>query len=176
MRVVGFDLSLTATGVADEGGECLIESGEGDLGERLSRISDEFDGALSCTDLAMVEDLPRNARFGGVALGMVHACFRLAVVRSEFVLMPTPLPLRVMYVPPATLKLYATGKGNAGKPEMLTEAVRRLGYEGHDDNEADAMWLRALGLDVIGEPPVAMPAKNRTALDKLTIPAGFTRK
>ena len=26
---------------------------------------------------------------------------------------------------------------------MLTEAVRRLGYAGSDDNEADALWMAA---------------------------------
>lgn len=166
MKVIGFDLSLTSTGVAGGEIEFTICPPEGDLSDRLFWLRDQFDAALDDAELAVVEDLPRNARFGGVALGMVHACFRLATMHHRAFL---------IWVPPATLKLYATGKGNASKAEMLTEAVRRLGYGGHDDNEADAMWLCALGLDVIGEPLADMPAKNRTALDKLTIPAGLTR-
>ena len=40
-----------------------------------------------------------------------------------------------------TLKKYATGKGNAKKPDMLAAARTKLGYAGSDDNEADALWL-----------------------------------
>lgn len=166
MKVAGFDLSLTSSGVSTEVYQFTISPPGKDLTDRLFWLRDEFDDALDGIDLAIVEDLPRNARFGGVALGMVHACFRLATTHHRTLL---------VWVPPASLKLYATGKGNAGKQEMLTEAVRRLGYSGHDDNEADALWLRAIGMDIIGEPLAGMPAKNRTALDKLTIPAGLTR-
>lgn len=43
-------------------------------------------------------------------------------------------------VPVGTIKKYATGKGNAGKPAMI-EAARSWGYEPIDDNEADALAL-----------------------------------
>lgn len=39
------------------------------------------------------------------------------------------------------IKKFATGNGNAGKPLMIKAAREELGYEGNDDNEADAMWL-----------------------------------
>lgn len=39
------------------------------------------------------------------------------------------------------IKSHATGKGNAGKPQMIAAAKERLGYTGDDDNEADAMWI-----------------------------------
>lgn len=42
------------------------------------------------------------------------------------------------------IKKYATGKGNAGKPMMIKAAQEKLGYEGNDDNEADALWLLEL--------------------------------
>jgi Holliday junction resolvasome RuvABC endonuclease subunit len=38
------------------------------------------------------------------------------------------------------IKKFATGKGNAGKPEMI-EAAKKLGYSPADDNEADAIHL-----------------------------------
>jgi len=42
----------------------------------------------------------------------------------------------------ATLKKWATGKGNAGKPEMVAEAKRRHpDVEIVDDNQADALLL-----------------------------------
>lgn len=39
-----------------------------------------------------------------------------------------------------TIKKHATGKGNAGKPEMI-EAAKRRGHAPKDDNEADAICL-----------------------------------
>lgn len=43
-------------------------------------------------------------------------------------------------VPVATIKKFATTKGNAGKDEVIA-AVRRMGFEPADDNEADAIAL-----------------------------------
>ncbi|MBP8789521.1 MAG: hypothetical protein KBH41_19065 [Azonexus sp.] len=43
-------------------------------------------------------------------------------------------------VPVGTIKKHATGKGNAGKSEMLASAQSR-GFNPEDDNEADALAL-----------------------------------
>lgn len=43
-------------------------------------------------------------------------------------------------VPVGTIKKFITGKGNAGK-SAVTEAVRALGHNPQDDNEADAIAL-----------------------------------
>lgn len=43
-------------------------------------------------------------------------------------------------VPVATIKKHATGKGNAGKAEVIA-AMRALGHPVTDDNEADALAL-----------------------------------
>jgi Holliday junction resolvasome RuvABC endonuclease subunit len=45
---------------------------------------------------------------------------------------------------PSEIKKFATGKGNAPKPAVIAAAREKLGFTGDDDNEADAMWLRAL--------------------------------
>lgn len=49
---------------------------------------------------------------------------------------------RVPYlgVPVATIKRHATGKGNAGKLEVIA-AMRAKGFDPRDDNEADALAL-----------------------------------
>lgn len=39
------------------------------------------------------------------------------------------------------IKKFATGKGNCGKPLMIKSAQDKLGYQGNNDNEADALWL-----------------------------------
>jgi len=48
-------------------------------------------------------------------------------------------------VPTSTLKKWATGKGNAGKGEMLAYAKKVLGRNPIDDNEADAVALAEYG-------------------------------
>jgi hypothetical protein len=48
-------------------------------------------------------------------------------------------------VPVASIKKHATGKGNASKDAMV-DAVRAMGFEPIDDNEADALALLDFGL------------------------------
>jgi Holliday junction resolvasome RuvABC endonuclease subunit len=43
-------------------------------------------------------------------------------------------------IPVGTIKKFATGKGNAGKDEMVA-AAQAWGYKPKDDNEADALCL-----------------------------------
>ncbi len=50
--------------------------------------------------------------------------------------------IKLLYVQPADVKRWATGKGNADKEEMLAVARERFGYQGSDDNEADAILIR----------------------------------
>jgi len=47
--------------------------------------------------------------------------------------------------PSSTLKLFATGKGNASKVEMMAAYRAKWGREPIDDNESDARWLLEWG-------------------------------
>ena len=49
-------------------------------------------------------------------------------------------------IPVGTIKRHITGKGNANKAAMI-EAVRNLGYDPADDNEADALALLHWAID-----------------------------
>lgn len=69
----------------------------------------------------------------------------------------------VVVIPPASMKLYATGKGNADKDRVLSAAVLHAGRAMSND-EADAWWLRAMALDYYGAPLVKVPAKQHAAL------------
>jgi len=44
-------------------------------------------------------------------------------------------------MPVGTVKKYASGKGNCGKPEMIAAAIERWHFDVADDNEADALWV-----------------------------------
>ena len=52
-------------------------------------------------------------------------------------------------VPVGTIKKFITGKGNAGKKEM-GDAIRALGFDPADDNEADALAILTWWMDKNG--------------------------
>lgn len=72
--------------------------------------------------------------------------------------------LNIAVVPPAVVKKYATGKGNAGKDEVLLAASRRFDWFSGGNDEADALWLAAIAAELLGEPLVQMPAAHRAGL------------
>ena len=77
----------------------------------------------------------------------------------------------IVEIPPTTLKKFATGSGNADKPKMLAEAIRRLAYGGSSLDEADALWLLQMGLHYYGgEGKIELPAKNYEAMAAITWP------
>ena len=86
---------------------------------------------------------------------------------------------RVLVMPPACLKTYATGKGNSGKPAMLLAAHRRLGHlldeECTNDNMIDAAWLAVAASEHIGRPMVDLPQAQREALGKLVPVRSYDR-
>lgn len=166
--VGGLDLSIAATGVAhwaDVRLETWKTTRDGDerLLELMSRTID-FAGYGPRPELVIIEDLPIHAHGSGVT-AMVHGVVRWALQNDR-----VPYSL----VPPATLKTYATGRGNATKPDMRMELYKRAGLDVADDNQVDAWWLRALGLDLLGEPMLELPQSHRRALDKLQLPAGVS--
>lgn len=162
MSVVGLDLSLTATGIAGLAGATSTVKTRTRGMERLDVITDAVLNAANLAGLVCIE----GYSFGSLAsqahaLGELGGVVRWSLWRSG---------IEYLDVPPSTLKTYATGKGNAGKVDVVIAARDRLGYEGTDDNEADALWLRALGLDLLGSPLVKLPQTHRRALDKLALP------
>lgn len=171
-NVIGLDLSITATGIAHADGRCSTVGGKADRGDRrLVDIAEAvtfaigIDGWLTKNTLVVIEDIPTHAHGAGIT-AMVHGA-----VRARLVDQGTPYAL----VPPASLKKYATGKGNAGKPDMAVALYKRAGLELGDDNQVDAWWLRAAGLHHLGHPIVDVPATHAEALDRITWPTTPTK-
>ncbi len=170
-RVVGLDLSLTATGVAySDDSVGTIKTRATDRDRRLGQIRQHLaatirgpkltDWSSSPAALVVIEDLPTHAKSAGIT-GMVHGIARELLSSAD-----VPYAL----VPPATLKKYATGRGNADKTAMAIAALKRGDREFADDNQCDAWWLRVMGLDHLGRPPLSMPATHRAALAKVGWP------
>lgn len=155
-NVIGIDPSLDGTGIAYHDGSTVTCSGNGG-DARLPMIQDYVAGAAQGAALAVVEDLPTHAHGAGKT-GMAHGVVRLT-------LMTHGVPYRT--VTPATLKKFATGKGNCTKPDMRMSLYQRAGLDIRDDNQVDAWWLRELGLHLIGEPTLELPKTHLAALDKV---------
>ncbi len=154
IQVLGGDLSLTATGLClPDGATVTLNTGLAKRGDRrLVEIRKDLSHYLRTYALDLVV-LERSRRFkssdANLAVGMVHG-----VVRE--VLAEWTIPFA--YIDPNTLKAFATGDIRADKQEMVisanqarkakTSAAGETGGEGEiaDHNQADAWWLRQMGL------------------------------
>lgn len=150
-RVIGLDLSLVRTGIASYGWTDAIVPGKNLTGvERIADIGNQIVahlGAAELVDLVVVEGPSYGSQAGQQGhherAGLWwHVAYQLW--RRD---------LDVAIVPPASLKQYATGRGNATKDEVLASACRQFpSYGVRRNDEADALWLCAMGLDRLGQP------------------------
>lgn len=169
LRVCGLDLSITAPGLClPDGTTRTIKTNPKDGDRRLQHIVDQVGLALGegpddigdGVDLVVIEG-PVVRSSAAVTIGMVHGAVRLRLLDFD-----TPYVL----ITPATLKAYATGKGNADKTAMAIAALKRTGREFPDDNQVDAAWLRWAALDHYGQPEFTLPQAQRDRLTKVVWP------
>lgn len=156
MKIIGIDPSLAATGIAGFSGELatiIDKVGDGRLNTLYFAVMAYADTA----DLAVLEDLPVNAMSAG-ATGMAQGVVRLALIHSG---------VPYVLVSPATLKKFATGRGNATKGDMRMALYQRFDLDLRDDNQVDARWLQEAGLARydIGVP--RLPKSHIEALNKV---------
>ena len=157
MNIVGIDPSLTATGIVHANGTTMmtVSGGVGDL--RLVLLWKAVQLAADVADLAVIEDLPVHG-MGAGKTGMAQGVVRLSLM---------VLPVPYVTVTPATLKKFATGRGNATKADMRMELWKRAEIDIRDDNQVDAWWLRQLGLAHYGMTEVVLPKTHLDALAKV---------
>ena len=166
MRVLALDLSLTASGWATQGGYGVLTPPAGRARglPRVSWIRDAVLALAAGAEVVAVEGLAFGAR-GQAMLDLAGLGWVVRLALAE-------AGVRFVDIPPSTLKKFATGKGNAAKPEMLAAAIRRLGYEGHQADEVDALWLLQAALTHYDLPgAVGLPQAQRAALDAVSWPS-----
>lgn len=149
MRFMALDLSLTATGVAMAQTDPIdfttstIKTPSSSRGAaRLHRILVALGGIVKTMD-------PHLVLLEGYAYGRTNQAHQLGELGGVVRLWLYEKKIPYVVVPPAVLKGIATGRGggkNAGKDNVMAEAIRRLGYQGADNNQADAAWLVTLAL------------------------------
>jgi Holliday junction resolvasome RuvABC endonuclease subunit len=163
MRIMGLDLSMSATGVAFPDGSTAVIKPRGEGDARLLSIGQQMEHALRLArpQLAVVEDI-QGAMHGtsNKVIPMVHGVVRLALMRAG---------VPYVVVNPSTLKTFALGS-QGDKAAMILAAYKRAGREFTDDNECDAFWLRAAGHAAYGEPVVDLPKAHTEALRKVVWP------
>lgn len=168
--VVGVDLSLIATGVAHHTPTGHVEdvitaTGRGIV--RLRQITAQVKALTSSATLVVLEGPAYAARHGQT--GHHERAGLYWLLQDRLLVAGRP----VAVIPPASLKLYALGRGGGkgtDKAAMVVAARDRLGYTGTENNEADALWLAAAGLAwLTGQHPV--PKAHHRALDGCQWPA-----
>lgn len=175
--ILGIDPSLTGTGL------CRIDTTDHlvpetwtlstkpkpnpTLLQRRERL-DEIAGTIGIydADLAVIESPSLGQSRQGGTLDR-NGLFWLIVAAL------TDRRIPVVEIAPSTLKVYATGKGNAGKGAVIEAVTRRYPHVSTDgdDNRCDALVLAAIGHHLLtGKPLVDLPQTHTRALDKVARP------
>lgn len=166
--LIALDLSLSSTGIAwttDDAVEVTTIKPPTKTrgGERLSVIMDRLARrGLFDAGLVIVEELPTYSGHGNTStkLAELHG-----VIKYELHQRGCPPPVMV---PTQLLKIAATGLGNVKKTPCVVAARDRLGYQGYDEDEVDALWLLQLAAHHVGHPAaVKLPVSHLRALDKV---------
>jgi Holliday junction resolvasome RuvABC endonuclease subunit len=143
VNIVGLDLSLTAIGVARSDGPGVVTyqipspATELDRVRRLKYLGTQVDRICRGADVVIIEGHSFNSKNTHAhSLGELHGVVKVTLYQRG---------ITYIAIPPKSLKKYATNDGNAGKDKMLAAAIR-AGFEGDNNNAADAYWLRHMGL------------------------------
>lgn len=181
--VVGLDLSLTGSGLADSTGRCGSVGEKGvtklPLEQRWTAIRRIAEGVWTwiqagarLPDLVVVEGIQATSRDSGAATEERIVLWWWVVGA----LLDAQVPVAVAHV--SVLKRYATGRAATSGPKMVTKAelvevVTTWGRWkiGRDNNKADAAILVALGSHKLGHRLVEVTPKQESALQGLDIPS-----
>lgn len=176
-RVIGADLSLTSTGLAvidthPAGGIHSYQLGVikspplgkawTDSERRIEGIVAQITPHLDRLPQLLIMESPAFGQTSGASHDRSWLWGRVyheASVRGVPVITATP----------QAVKMYATGKGNADKDQVIAALVRRWpAIEGLDNNNAADAWsLATMGERVLGAAVDELPATHVRALEKL---------
>lgn len=171
LTIVALDLSLTSTGVAlwcDPHDHtttvwCVSATGPARLYQLRQKVREVALNPAMPADLVVLEGYSFNSKYHRAeAIGELGGVVRLELWERG---------IPYVEVPPAVLKKYATGRGNASKRDLFGAAVHRFGRQFETDDEADARWLLDMALAHYGLPHVPVPKAQAAVLNKVAWPS-----
>lgn len=144
VKVLGVDPSLTSTGLATPSGACMALKTDFRGWERISYILGKIEHNLKL-------DPPTHICMEGYAFsrGRVGRVFDLAELGGCMKLLFLSKGLPIILVPPTTLKIYASGEGNAKKEFVMKEIKARWKRSFVSSDMADAFALQKFGQDYL---------------------------
>lgn len=174
MNLLALDLSLTSTGWAAKFEAQSVASGT--FCPKAQGVQRLQEGARWIETLVGVYRpsliLLEGYSFGSGVRGSATRAHSTGEFGGVIRLRIYQLGIPMVEIAPAVRAKFAAGKGNAGKDQVLVEAVKRLGYQGHSKDEADALWLLQAGLIRYGQPgAIRPPQAHLAALDSVEWPS-----
>lgn len=163
MNFVGVDLSLTSTGICSLGSPSIISTKSRGT-ERLFHISTQIlnycINIKSC--FVLIEGYSFASRNSQAhSIGELGGCVRMKLWESG---------IGFVEIPPTCRAKFATGRGNAGKGEVISSISAKTGIvwsgSGADDM-CDAWVLEEMGLAKVGKSKYDWPSNNMSALDRV---------
>lgn len=174
MRIVGLDLSLSATGVAlldTERGTLrttTIATGTRKGHDRMNFIIGTMRQLISGADVAAIE----GPSFGSKSQSQRghHERAGLWWITAHMLWVNK---IEYAIIPPSNRAMYATGNGLAKKELVLRDVRDRYGNICHtaNDNEADALILAVMLAHKFGNPLVGLPPTHTRALAAVNLDA-----
>lgn len=146
LTVVGIDPSLRNTGIAYRANNCIFMASRIDPGKlsgmpRVAKIRDAIDTYVEscCPDLVVIEGYALGFR------GASNTVFGLGELGGVIKLFLLDKGIDILVVPPTSLKLFATGKGNATKDDVKLALQEQTGVSFPTSDQNDATWLMLMG-------------------------------
>jgi crossover junction endodeoxyribonuclease RuvC len=142
LQLIGLDLSLTSTGISINGKTSIISTKLRGA-ERLSFITKNIvdickKEKINCAIIENYSFASRNSQ--AHSIGELGGCVRMSLWENG---------IPYIEIPPKSRAKFATGKGNAGKTEVISAISSKTGFvfsgSGADD-ECDAWILEQMGL------------------------------
>lgn len=161
---MGVDLSISRTGIALPDGRTIAVVPTTTGHHRLREITDQVLWSVRSNSVVLVVVEGLGGSYQGEAariIPMLHGALINDLLRAR---------VPYMWLPPPSVKKFATGSGTADKTAMAIAALKRLGTEYKTDDECDADWLRVAGHAAYGmapsgvSRPFSIPALQRRAL------------
>ena len=163
MNLLGLDPSLTSTGVCTGDNNCVAYHSYEEDSSRLADIRDYvlhmcLENNVKCV---IMEGYSYGSRTRAHALGELGGVLKVAFNEAW---------IPFVIVPPTSRAKFATGRGNAGKAEVISavsfKTNRSWSGKGIEDR-IDAWVLHEMGLQRLGESQYTWAAENLKALDNI---------